>query len=232
MKILGIAALAAGLALAGAADAANLLTNGSFENGLSGWTITNGSPSDGFSAVVINYNQAAPYPTGAFGEAVPTDTVVGGSPDAAGAHAAYFVSDFSNQIISQSVALTAGTYQVGFDAYLPANGLANGGDGTFTAMVGGVQLVSEKVTDLAGLGAGWQHFSGNIVIPSDTTADTAFQFVTNQFPSNDIVIDRVYIADAASIGGVPEPLTWALMVVGFGGVGAVLRTQRRQQFAV
>ncbi len=31
--------------------------------------------------------------------------------------------------------------------------------------------------------------------------------------------------------GVPEPTTWALMILGFGGVGAMLRTRRRQALA-
>ena len=31
-------------------------------------------------------------------------------------------------------------------------------------------------------------------------------------------------------GGVPEPASWALMILGFGGVGAVLRQRRRRAF--
>ena len=31
--------------------------------------------------------------------------------------------------------------------------------------------------------------------------------------------------------GVPEPATWALMILGFGGVGALLRRRRREAFA-
>jgi hypothetical protein len=33
-------------------------------------------------------------------------------------------------------------------------------------------------------------------------------------------------------GGIPEPATWALMIVGMGGVGAALRTRRRQSLAL
>jgi hypothetical protein len=32
-------------------------------------------------------------------------------------------------------------------------------------------------------------------------------------------------------GGVPEPASWALMIMGFGGLGAVLRTKRRSPSA-
>ena len=35
---------------------------------------------------------------------------------------------------------------------------------------------------------------------------------------------------AAVAGAVPEPATWAMMILGFGGVGATLR-RRRQMFA-
>jgi hypothetical protein len=39
------------------------------------------------------------------------------------------------------------------------------------------------------------------------------------------------ISDVAGIpaGGVPEPTSWALMILGFGSAGAMLRNQRRRQ---
>ncbi|MBI1198516.1 MAG: PEP-CTERM sorting domain-containing protein [Phenylobacterium sp.] len=36
------------------------------------------------------------------------------------------------------------------------------------------------------------------------------------------------IPDHFEVRAVPEPATWALMLAGFGGIGAVLRTRRRQ----
>jgi hypothetical protein len=37
--------------------------------------------------------------------------------------------------------------------------------------------------------------------------------------------------DNLAVGGVPEPASWALMILGFGGAGAALRGQRRRQAA-
>jgi hypothetical protein len=45
---------------------------------------------------------------------------------------------------------------------------------------------------------------------------------TNAFEISDV-------AGIAAPGGVPEPASWALMIMGFGGAGAVLRNQRRRQ---
>jgi hypothetical protein len=225
------AALAALLVAAPAAAATNLVVNGSFENGLAGWTIggidTDTPPRP---PVAIFYNQAQPYPVGAFGEAVPPDTAAGSlSPDVVGDRALYFVSDFTvDQSVSQSVWLTPGNYQIGFSAYAPQNGFNNAGDALFFATIAGVTLANYAVS--TGPAVTWQHFGGNATILAAGFYEVSFVFNTNRRPSKDIVIDRVYILRGGDGGPeipvVPEPATWALMILGFGLVGAGLRRRR------
>jgi PEP-CTERM motif len=230
------AVAAAGLALAGSASAAtNLIVNGSFENGTPanpfvGWTHTGGDTA-GFPAVIITYNNTLAYPQGAFNESIPMDSV-SSSPDQVGTHAAYFVGDFSNETLSETLTLAAGTYTLGFDAYAPANGLHNSdadpaGDGHFTATVGGQSLLDANISTL--VAQTWTPFRETIVVPAGgQNGDTVFTFSTNFFPSNDVVIDSVFLT---KVGGVPEPASWALMILGFGGAGAALRSRRRQAVA-
>lgn len=215
------AALAA-MMLAGSAQAANLVTNGSFEAGLAGWTI-GGSDPQNFPPAAIFYNSNAGYPVGAFGEAVPNDNSVSLSPDAVGDRAAYFVSDLaSNQSLSQIVALTAGTYRLGFSAYAPANGFANAGDARFRGTFGGLTLANYAVS--SGPVQTWQHFAGIGTTAVGGNFNVEFVFNTDLVPAKDVVIDRVYIT---RIGGVPEPSSWAMLIAGFGLVGAAGRRSRR-----
>lgn len=143
-----IIALAAGPAAA----TTNLILNGSFEVGSPGtggftdWTKTN-VPTNA-PASVISYNVTEPYPLGAFTEAVtPDNLATSNSPDAVGNQAAYFVSDFAvNESISQSTFLTPGRYEIGFSYYLPANGLTNIGDSSFTATILGQTIATTEIT--------------------------------------------------------------------------------------
>jgi len=224
-------AATAGAALAGSAQAAvNLVTNGSFEDETAffGWQVS-GAQHDGFPVALINYGAAAQYPIGAFGEAVPADDALSPSPDAAGDRAAYFVSDFSDETISQTVHLEAGDYTIGFDAYLPANGFANAVDAHFFGQVAGVTLADFAAS--TGQRTTWTHFEGVAHVNHAGDFMTSFRFNTNGFPAKDVVIDKVFIVAGGTggtpIDGVPEPATWTMMILGFGGAGFVARRRRR-----
>ncbi|MEP7099277.1 MAG: PEP-CTERM sorting domain-containing protein [Burkholderiales bacterium] len=204
------------------ASAQNMLTNGSFENGFAGWTLAPGNLQT--NATTITYGVAAPYPTGAFGEAVTADNAAGNPGyDAVGTHGAYFVDDFAKpETLTQQVSITNGTqYTFGFDAYLPANGFANAGDATFSATVGGFTFADFTVSQ--GSAQNWVHYSATGFGTGNGLVDFTFTFNTNMYPSKDVVIDRVYFAATPAV---PEPETYALMLGGLAAMGFVARRRR------
>jgi hypothetical protein len=55
-----------------------------------------------------------------------------------------------------------------------------------------------------------------------TTGDTGAQLVARE-PMQIIFVPQ----GAAAVAAVPEPASWAMMLVGFGGLGAILRRRRQ-----
>lgn len=219
--------LAAGLLLCiGNANAANLLTNGSFESGLTGWSV-GGTQGQGYLPSVVVTNGVSGC---CFGEAVAADSVVGGSPDAAGTHGVYFVDDLANQTLTQSVFLAAGNYEIGFDAYAPLNGFNNVGDAFFNAVIAGINLANYTV-HTQNLPQQWVHFSGIANVLTAGLYDVSFNYVTSMVPAADVVIDRVYIAasdaDNGTPVGVPEPASLALIGAALAALGCARRKSAR-----
>jgi choice-of-anchor C domain-containing protein len=65
---------------------------------------------------------------------------------------------------------------------------------------------------------GWQAYTYNFTA---ATNSTTLSFASATGTAFGPALDNV------SVAGVPEPASWAMMLLGFGGMGAVLRRQRR-----
>ncbi|WP_299545442.1 PEPxxWA-CTERM sorting domain-containing protein [Phenylobacterium sp.] len=111
--------------------------------------------------------------------------------------------------ISQTLATGAGLYDISFD-------LSNNGGAFFSADFGGANLLLNPP------GEGVTHYSFTNVAAS---GPTTLSFSTLDVPA-------YYTLDNISVtAGVPEPASWALMIGGFFGLGATLRTARRRTAA-
>ena len=70
------------------------------------------------------------------------------------------------------------------------------------------------------------HTSNTFGLVAGTSYTIQFQGLSTG-PDNTAFIDAVGLHTA-----VPEPATWAMMIVGFGGIGAMIRNRRRQPLAL
>jgi hypothetical protein len=217
--------------IAGTAHATNLVVNGNFSTGdFTGWTV--GGNNTGYPPAVVATNAAC-----CFGETVPNDPLTVGSPDLGDGHAVYFVDDFANQTLTQSVFLPVGNYAIGFDAFIPSNGYGNPGNANFTATIAGINLATMSVKgEPVGDVATWLNFSGVADVLTAGDYMVSFDFNTTDYPqgppeaSADVLIDRVFVATTTDTGGipvgstgVPEPATLALFAVGLAGLSRIRR---------
>jgi hypothetical protein len=200
--------------LSSSAASAAVISNGGFETGFSGWTVSSGTDPQ-YAPVVIQYGQSSPYPTGAFGEIIPA--APGG-----GQYGTYFVSDFANQSISQSIALVAGTtYTVSYNIYAPINGSSNPFDALLQSAADGSL---SPVFQSKSLGAGWVNYSANFFASAGPYAFSLNFGPLGSGAANaaaDFVVDNIDISVA-----VPEPATWAMMIMGFMGIGFLAYRRR------
>jgi hypothetical protein len=197
----------AGFAASGA-HAANLVVNGDFESvtGTSpnGWTIAPGTE--------LLDLKGSDY--------IPCCGASGSAANLANHFASFGPGNVPNvSTLSQVIATTAGAhYTLTFDA-----GAMGGGSEDIVASIynGATLLTSEKLTTVANnnLDTTFSPYSLGF-----TATGGATKVVFNAV-GDGINIDP--ILDNVSVAGVPEPATWAMMLIGFGGLGAAMRRSRK-----
>lgn len=224
MNFKALAVLVAGLSFSSAASAANLITNGDFSAGNSGFTSQYTYVTDG----VMN----SLFPEGTY--------TVGANPMA---DHQYFVPDSGNLYLIVNGA-TGGDAK----AVYIANGSFGAGTYSFGARVSdvccnasfgnGSNAPSQLLFEIS-----YDNFTtAGIQIAQYTTAPPdagIFNPVNSTFTANQAFTFRIYdgslaasgndfAIDDLSIAAVPEPSTWAMMIFGFFGVGFMAYRRRGQ----
>ncbi|HEY1124067.1 MAG TPA: PEPxxWA-CTERM sorting domain-containing protein [Sphingobium sp.] len=225
MRLL-VGLIAAAALLSGGANAANLVVNGDFEAGNSGFTsqyiyAPAGNSTEGEYTIRSNpfpwngnFISAADHTTGS-GQMM----VINGSPNAGdivwqssvinlAQNTSYFFEAFvmnvccnSGQVINPPVL----TFSVSFDG-----GAKVDLNTAFTPNVNGV----------------WAGLSNSFNSGSALTAQLFLINANTIRAGNDFAIDDINLDTKSIVIGVPEPESWALMIAGFGLVGGAMRSRR------
>ncbi|QKS01942.1 choice-of-anchor C family protein [Sphingomonas sp. CL5.1] len=205
--ILALTAAGAALALPAGANAAAFV-NGSFESGVAPGTYT--TVAGGDSSSITGW------------------TATGNSVDYIGSY--WQAQDGGRSIdlngnaqggIEQTFDTVAGTlYNVTF--WLAGN--TDGAPVTKSVLVGATgnagQLFTFDSSSFDKTNMGWAQYTYNFVAQG---ASTTLSFGSQDAGAYGAALDNVSLLTG---GGVPEPATWGLMILGFGGIGAVMRRRR------
>jgi hypothetical protein len=199
---------------------ASIVQNGSFES-LTGPFVNNGGDymqlADG-STIISNWTVSTTV----------GHIVLALTPTGEGYHAAdgsYFLdlSGFGAEsldgAVSQTISTVAGaTYSFSMD-------VASFNNGTVFASVGGNLLTLSSGAAFSVAGTSWTPLSG--AFTGDALNSAPVLKIGNGSPGSQIdFVDNISIVQTSGGNAIPEPAGWAMMILGFGGVGATLRRRR------
>lgn len=216
------AALALGIIASAPASAQNLISNGDFSAGATGFTSTYSSVVSGATADQGSYAATTnPYTLCSVCFPSVGDHTTGTGNmlfiDSAGTNPDYFWSQTFAVAANTDYDFSIWATSLGFTGPIPAlRVVANG-----TTIVGPVDLpYTTGVTATT-----WNKYAGTWSSGGETSV--TLQFFSNNlgYPFNDFAIDDASFTAVAA--GIPEPATWAAMICGFGLIGGLAR--RRKQ---
>jgi len=219
------------LALATSAQATNLVQNGDFTMLSNGLGQMDGSETTATDWSTTGYNfvfaQADQAVTGIYGDLSLWDKANGGSNSwnglaAAGGNFAAMDGDFSTAALTQTVSgLVIGrtytlTYDYAFGQQTGFSGLTNQ---YLTTSVGSDSIVTSTFAVPSHGFTGWH--LGRLTFTADSTSEVLSFLATGDLP-----VPPFALVSNVSIPSVPEPATWAMMILGMFGIGAVARRRR------
>ncbi len=188
--------------------AINLLTNGDFESGVHGSLPTGWNATTSASGQILVLRGSDYIPCcGTFGSAA----------NLKNSFASFGAGDLdtTRAVLGQSFATVAGmSYDFSFDW----GALGSGTPNTVTAMIDGTPI-SALISANNNLDTTLSTVAGSFVASSNLS--TIKFYVSGPTYSIDPIIDNVSVSSA-----VPEPSTWAMMLIGFVGLGLMSRKRR------
>lgn len=215
--------LAGALALAATGAQAATLVNGGFEAGdTSGWTAT-----PGYVEVVTETDDAIVDPMFGGEHFTPVEGAYFAKLTAGADLGVYTVL---SQVIDLATAskISGSAAFLAFD-YLPYD------DDAFVRIVSATTndvVFQSSVTVVGDYGhTTWTSFTSTTLVAGTYLIEAGVRDNVDFGGSSQLLLDGFKVAAVGDPGGVPEPATWTMMIAGFMGVGAVLRTRRRLEGA-
>ena len=216
-------AAAAALMMAGSAQAAQLLTNGNFDAGNTGF----------YSE--YTYNMATLWDEGTYDvDDNPLDTHPLFTPFAdhtpspdAGMMMVINGSGTADKVVWAQGDIGGGTPLLGAanSAYTFSFWLAKvypSSPANLNLWINGVKVDGANFQNTAGVGV-WEQFTFSGVTGADGLKTIGLTNANLEPNGNDFALD-----DMSLVAAVPEPASWALMIMGFGAMGSMLRSSRRR----
>lgn len=217
--------------LAMPAAASNLVVNGDFEAGNSGFSSSYGYVNSALT------NGSSMYPEGVYtvgSNASDYHNLWASVPGQGGAGNYLIVNGATTPTLlwEQTVSgVTAGASYF-FEAFA-VNVCCNAQYGAGTPSTITFQAVQDSVVTTlntfttSGIPGLWQGFSNNYTSLSGSAVTLRLINASTEFGGNDFGVDNINFSQTSILGSVPEPASWAMLLSGFGLVGAVARRRRK-----